>query len=316
MKKILVIGSSNTDLIIKVPEIPRPGETVLGSEFQTFPGGKGANQAVAAARAGGEVMFIAAVGDDSYGKEALDRYKQEGINCEDIKVCRGIPSGIAMISVSDKGENAISVAPGANLILTPEDLDEAEEAFDEAGLLLIQLEIQMDTVGKAIEMCEELDTKVILNPAPAAPLPDRILQRTDIITPNESEAERLTGIRIRNEKSAGKAAVMLHRKGVGTVIITMGARGAFLSDPSRGIRKMVPGYAVNAVDTTAAGDVFNGQLAVALSEGRSLEHAIGLAHAAAALSIQKAGAQSSIPTREETETFFREHIPGGKTGRG
>jgi len=316
MKKILVIGSSNTDLIIKVPEIPRPGETVLGSEFQTFPGGKGANQAVAAARAGGEVMFIAAVGDDSYGKEALDRYKQEGINCEDIKVCRGIPSGIAMISVSDKGENAISVAPGANLILTPEDLDEAEEAFDEAGLLLIQLEIQMDTVGKAIEMCEELDTKVILNPAPAASLPDRILQRTDIITPNESEAERLTGIRIRNEKSAGKAAALLHRKGVGTVIITMGARGAFLSDPSRKIRKMIPGYAVNAVDTTAAGDVFNGQLAVALSEDRSLEHAIGLAHAAAALSIQKTGAQSSIPTREETENFYREHIPGGKTGRG
>jgi len=310
MKKILVVGSSNTDLIIKVPEIPRPGETVLGTDFQTFPGGKGANQAVAAARAGGDVMFIASVGDDPYGSEAVKGYRQDQINCENIKVCKNTPSGIALINVSEKGENAISVASGANYKLTPKDLDEAEEAFDEAGLMLIQLEIPIDTVRKAVALCEELQTRVILNPAPASDLPEEILYRTDLITPNETEAERLTGIRIRNEKSAGKAAAWLHRKGVGTVIITMGAGGAYLSDPAGGIEKMIPGFVVDAVDTTAAGDVFNGQLAVALSEDKSLEHAIGLAHAAAALSIQKAGAQSSIPRREETEYFYHENLAG------
>ncbi|HER09488.1 MAG TPA: ribokinase [Bacteroides sp.] len=313
MKKILVVGSSNTDLIIQVPEIPRPGETVLGSRFQTFPGGKGANQAVAAARAGGEVIFIAAVGDDPYGSEAVKGYRRDRINCEDIKVCRDTPSGIALISVSEKGENAISVAPGANYKLSPEDMEEAEAAFDEADLMLIQLEITLDTVHRAVEICEELRTRVILNPAPATDLPDGILNRTDIITPNEAEAERLTGIRIRNEKGAWKAAEWLHRKGVRTVIITLGARGAYLSDPATGPGRMIPGFAVNAVDTTAAGDVFNGQLAVALSEGKSLEHAIGLAHAAAALSVQKAGAQSSIPMREETDYFYQANLANQHT---
>lgn len=306
MKKILVVGSSNTDLIIKVPEIPKPGETVLGSEFQTFPGGKGANQAVAAARAGGEVVFIAAVGDDPYGSEAVQGYRRDRINCEDIKVCKDTPSGIALINVTEKGENAISVAPGANSQLTPKDLEEAEEAFDEADLMLIQLEIPMNTVLKAVELCKELETRVILNPAPAAELPEAILSGIDIITPNETEAERLTGIRIRNEKGAAKAAAWLHRKGIGTVIITMGARGAYLSDSVGGISKMIPGFKADAVDTTAAGDVFNGQLAVALSEDRSLEDAVRLAHAAAAISIQKAGAQSSIPGRKETDHFYYE----------
>ena len=306
MKKILVVGSSNTDLIIKVPAIPRPGETILGTDFQTFPGGKGANQAVAAARAGGDVMLIASVGDDLYGTEAVKGYREDRINCENIKVCKNTPSGIALINVSEKGENAISVAPGANFMLNPKDLDEAEEAFDEAGLMLIQLEIKLDTVRKAVQLCREFHTKVILNPAPASALPEEILTGTDLITPNETEAEYLTGIRIRSQKDAGKAAARLHGKGVGTVIITMGARGAYLSDPGRSIAKMIPGFAVDAVDTTAAGDVFNGQLAVALSEERSLEEAVGLAHAAAALSIQKAGAQSSVPTREETDRFYLE----------
>ena len=290
----------------RVPEIPKPGETVLGSDFQTFPGGKGANQAVAAARAGGEVIFVAAVGDDPYGSEAVKGYMRDRINCEDIKVCRDTPSGIALINVSEKGENAISVAPGANYQLYPDDLDEAEEAFAEADLMLIQLEIPMNTVLKAVELCEAFETRVILNPAPAADLPQAILQRTDIITPNEQEAERLTGIRIRDEKGAREAAEWLHRKGIGTVIITMGARGAFLSDQALGIGKMVPGFKTDTVDTTAAGDVFNGQLAVALSEGRPLEESVGLAHAAAALSVQKSGAQSSIPARNETDQFFYE----------
>jgi ribokinase len=307
MKKILVVGSSNTDLVIRVPEIPRPGETLLGGEFRTFPGGKGANQAVAAARAGGEVVFIASVGDDAYGNEAVKGYKLDNINTENIKVSKGVPSGIAMITISEKGENAITVAPGANAMLLPGDMDEAEEAFHEAEVMLIQLEIPLGTVQKAVELCREFDTKVILNPAPATALPDAILRLTDIITPNQTEAELLTGITVREVRDAEKAAAVLHSRGVRTVIITMGAGGAFYSDPSLGVAGMVPGFPVRAVDTTAAGDVFNGQLAVSLAEGKALTKAIRLAHAAAALSVQKMGAQSSIPRREETDYFLEEN---------
>lgn len=306
MKKILVVGSSNTDLIIKVPEIPRPGETLLGGQFQTFPGGKGANQAVAAARAGGEVVFIASVGDDSYGAEAIKGYKQDNINTEDIKVCKGVPSGIAMITVSHKGENAITVASGANGELTASDLEEAEEPFAEADYMLVQLETPIETVLKAVELCAEFQTRVILNPAPAAELPDEILGKVHIITPNETEAEKLTGTVVTDEASAALAADALHQRGIQTVIITMGSKGAFLSDPTTGKRALVPGFSVKAVDTTAAGDVFNGQLAVSLAEGLVLEEAILEAHAAAALSVQKLGAQSSIPRREETNSFLKE----------
>jgi ribokinase len=307
MENILVVGSSNTDLIIKVSEIPRPGETLLGGKFMTFPGGKGANQAVAAARAGGDVVFIAAVGEDAYGLESIKEYKLDNINTENIKICKGVPSGIAMITISDSGENAITVASGANEKLLPDDMDEAEEAFHEADFMIIQLETPLDTVEKAICLCGELKTTVILNPAPAATLSDKILAGVDIITPNETEAERLTGIKVEGVEDAKKAAEVLHRRGVGTVIITMGSSGAFVSDRATGLVKMIAGFKVKAEDTTAAGDVFNGQLAVALSEGRSLEEAIRMSHAAAALSVQKLGAQSSIPRREETDYFLEQN---------
>ena len=306
MKKIVVVGSSNTDLIIKVSEIPRPGETLLGGEFFTFPGGKGANQAVAAARAGGDVVFIASVGDDSYGEEAIKGYKLDNINTENIKVCKGVPSGIAMITISDSGENAITVASGANALLSSEDLEEIEEPFQEADYMLIQLETPIETVQKAVQLCADLDTRVILNPAPAAELPDEILEKVSIITPNETEAERLTGITVNDVPTAAEAADSLHKRGIETVIITMGAMGAYMSDQVSGIRKLVPGFSVKAVDTTAAGDVFNGQLAVSLAEGRELEGAIVEAHCAAALSVQKLGAQSSIPRREETSNYLEE----------
>lgn len=308
MKKIVVVGSSNTDLIIKVSEIPRPGETLLGGDFMTFPGGKGANQAVAAARAGGDVVFIASVGDDPYGIEAIRGYKLDNINTENIKISKGVPSGVAMITISGRGENAIAVASGANALLYPADMEEAEEAFHEADYMLIQLEIPLDTVRKAVELCSELNTRVILNPAPAAKLPDEILRRVSIITPNETEAESLTGITVTDELTAVEAAEVLHSRGVETVIITMGSKGAFLSDRSSGITKMVKGFSVDAVDTTAAGDVFNGQLAVSLTEGVDLEKAIVDAHAAAAISVQKLGAQSSIPRREETIFFLNENL--------
>ncbi len=304
--KIIVVGSSNTDLIIKVPEIPRPGETLLGGDFMTFPGGKGANQAVAAARAGGEVDFIASVGDDSYGMEALRGYRQDHIHTENIKVCEGVPSGIAMITISDQGENAIVVASGANAELYPKDLEKAALSFQDADVMLIQLEIPMDTVQKAVDLGHQLNTRVILNPAPAAELPDHLLHRVSIITPNETEAARLTGIEVMNERNAARASEALHERGVETVIITLGALGAYLSDKRSGIRKMVPGFKVRAVDTTAAGDVFNGQLAVSLAEGRPLDLAVQEAHAAAALSVCKLGAQSSIPYREETASFLQE----------
>jgi ribokinase len=308
MKKILVVGSSNTDLIIKVPEIPRPGETLLGGEFQTFQGGKGANQAVAAARGGGDVVFIASVGNDNYGTDSIKGYKLDNINTENIKICKNIPSGIAMITIAESGENAIAVASGANAELKPEDLDEAEEAFHEAEYMLVQLETPLDTVQKAVEICAEFETKVILNPAPATELPDEIISRIDIITPNETEAERLTGVKVQDEKDARKASEELHNRGINTVIITLGSQGAFLSDRITGVSKTVPGFKVGATDTTAAGDVFNGQLAVALAEGLSLEDAIRQAHAAAALSVQKLGAQSSIPRREETDYFLEEQL--------
>lgn len=307
MQKILVVGSSNTDLIIKVKKIPRPGETLLGGQFQTFPGGKGANQAVAAARAGGEVVFIAAVGDDSYGELAIKGYKEDQINTESIKICKGVPSGIAMITVSQEGENAITVASGANNELKASDLEEAEEPFAEADYMLVQLETPLETVFKAMTLCKEFKTRVILNPAPAAELSDELLAMVDIITPNETEAETLTGIVVSDESTASLAADALHKRGIDTVVITMGSKGAFLSDRNRALQLMVPGFRVKAEDTTAAGDVFNGQLAVALAEGMTLEAAILLAHAAAALSVQKLGAQSSIPTREETDRFLKEN---------
>jgi ribokinase len=306
-KRILVVGSSNTDLIIKVPEIPRPGETLLGSDFMTFPGGKGANQAVAAARAGGEVNFIASVGDDSYGMESVIGYKQDRINTLNIKVCKGISSGIAMITVSEQGENAIVVASGANAELHPKDLEKAATSFRDADVMLIQLEIPMDTVQKAVDLGHQLGTRVILNPAPAAELPDHLLHRVSLITPNETEAGRLTGIPVSNEHTAAKASEALHDRGVETVIITLGALGAYVSDHRSGIRKMVPGFNVRAVDTTAAGDVFNGQLAVSLAEGRPLDLAVREAHAAAALSVRKLGAQRSIPYRKETAAFLKEN---------
>ena len=220
-------------------------------------------------------------------------------------MCKGVPSGIAMITISSRGENAITVASGANALLLPDDLDEAEEAFVEASYMLVQLETPLKTVEKAICLCGEFKTKVILNPAPAAELSDEILSGVHIITPNETEAERLTGIRVEGEDDALRAAGVLHKRGVNTVIITLGSAGAFVSDPQSGLARLIPGFEVEAADTTAAGDTFNGQLAVALSEGLSMEEATLIAHAAAALSVQSMGAQSSIPSREQTDEFLK-----------
>jgi ribokinase len=304
MKDILVIGSSNTDMIVQAPRIPRPGETILGGTFNTAAGGKGANQAVACARAGGKVTFVARVGRDMFGEQALQGFRQDGIDVTYVKQDDTAPSGVALIIVDEHGENSIAVASGANNNLGKADLEAARAAFQTADTVLMQLEIPLETVEAAARMAREQGIRVILNPAPACTLSDALLQNVSILTPNETEAELLTGIIVQDETSARKAAEVLIGKGVKTVILTLGAAGAYLhTDTFQG---MIPSYPVEPVDTTAAGDTFNGVLAVALAEGRSLEQAVTFANAAAALSVTKLGAQPSAPDRESVEAFLSE----------
>jgi len=302
-QNIIVVGSSNTDMIIKLDRIPRPGETILGGEFFTAAGGKGANQAVSAARAGGRVTFIARVGLDMFGDNTVKGFKKEGINTDHVLRDTSSPSGVALIFVAKDGENSIAVAGGANSNLSPEDISNAREIISSANLLVMQLETPLETVQAADDLAVKGGVQVILNPAPACSLPDELLRNISIITPNETEAELLTGIKVDDNKSASKAADILLARGVKTVIITLGSRGAFVV--GEGIRKLVPGFRVNAVDTTAAGDTFNGALAVALVEGIALEEAVRFANATAALSVTRMGAQSSVPVRMEIEEFLR-----------
>jgi len=302
MSKIIVIGSSNTDMIVKVPRIPAPGETILGGKFVKAAGGKGANQAVAAARCGGEVTFIANTGDDALGKEAIEGFKKEGINTDHIFVDRETPSGVALIFVGEDGENSIAVASGANATLNPSKINVVEQVIAKEDILLTQLETPLDSIEAAIKIAKKNSVKVILNPAPAQKLNDELLKQVDILTPNQSEAELLTGIKVQDESSAVKAAEILRSRGVETVIITLGAEGAFMM--TQQIQKMIPGFRVQAEDTTAAGDTFNGALAVGLADGKKFEEAIVWAHAAAALSVTRLGAQSSIPSNLEIREFL------------
>jgi ribokinase len=301
-KKIVVVGSSNSDMTIKAARIPKPGETVLGGSFSMAAGGKGANQAVAAARAGGTVIFVARIGDDYFGERALKHFVADQINVEFIVRDKESPSGIALIFVDDKGENSIAVAAGANARLSKADIERCSDTVASAEILLMQLETPLETVHAAAEIASSKGVKVILNPAPARKLPPELLRLVSIVTPNEFEAEVLTGVRIQDDMAAGRAADALLGQGVETVIITLGVRGAFLATASE--RAVVPGYSVHAVDTTGAGDVFNGALAVALSEGKVLREAVSFACAAAAISVTKLGAQPSIPRRKEIDAFI------------
>ena len=305
--KIVVVGSSNTDMIIQVDKIPVPGETVLGGKFSTAAGGKGANQAVAAARAGGDVTFIAAIGQDSLGCQALEGFVRDGINTEYIKRVEAVASGVALIFVGKDGENSIAVASGANAELDPDFIDRSKSIISEAKILLMQLETPIETVTKAARLAHEAGVKVMLNPAPAQPLSGELLQQVSIITPNEIEAELLTNVKVEDESSAGKAAEVLLAKGIEYVLITLGPRGVFLA--SQETKKLVPGFTVNAVDTTAAGDVFNGALAAGLAEEKSMDEAIIFANAAAALSVTKLGAQPSAHRREEIDSFLAKQVP-------
>jgi ribokinase len=297
MSRIIVIGSSNTDMVIKSKKLPLPGETLLGGTFMMNPGGKGANQAVAAARLGGKVTFVTKSGNDIFGSEAKTLFDKEGIDTRYIIKDTKNPSGVALITVDENGENSIVVAPGSNGTLTAYDIN--DEVFNTAksDLFLMQLEIPVSTVEFVAEKGAEKGNRVILNPAPARHLPDELLKCLYLITPNETEAELLTGIKVIDPLTAEKAARYLLDKGVQNVIITMGASGAFLVSGSTS--KMIPVIPVKAVDTTAAGDVFNGALAVAISEGKDIEEAVGFANKAAAISVTRMGAQASAPYRKE-----------------
>jgi ribokinase len=299
---ILVIGSSNTDLIMKAPRLPQPGETILGGTFARAAGGKGANQAVAAARAGGAVTFVARVGRDADGDRALAGFSAAGIDVRHVLRDRTLPSGVAFIFVGRNGENCIAVASGANGKLSPADVRAARAAFRPGGIVLLQLEIPFATAEAALDRAAAAGMRVVLNPAPARPLSRRLLERVFVLTPNENEAERLTGESATSERSAARAAKSLQARGAANVVITMGARGAFVAAGES--RQLVRGFRVKSVDATGAGDVFNGALAVALGEGKTLVTAVRFANAAAACSVIRPGAQPSAPTRREVTTML------------
>ena len=301
--KIVVLGSSNTDMIIKTSHIPKPGETILGGEFSIAAGGKGANQAVAAARAGGDVVFIGRVGDDMFGRQAVDGFREDGIAVDYVITDSNAPSGVALIFVDEQGENSIAVASGANAQVSPDDVSAAGDVIASAGMLLMQLEIPIETVSTATEIAAKNGVPVILNPAPAQPLDNNLLKNIFILTPNETEAEMLTGCAVEDEQGAEKAAEILRTKGVKNVIITLGPRGVYADTPD--FKGMIPSFTIkNPVDTTAAGDVFNGVLAVGCAEHKPMVDAVRFANAAAALSVTKLGAQTSAPFRKEIESFL------------
>jgi ribokinase len=304
-KKMIVLGSVNADHVVQVDDFPRPGETVIGRGYQVLPGGKGANQAVAAARLGAEVGFIACVGDDDFGARILQRFRDDGIDTTAVTVVDGMPTGIALIQIASGGENSIVVSSEANECLTPELLEGRLALLKRADTLLMQLESPLATIELAARKAREAGTAVVLNPAPARPLPDAFLADVTVITPNETEAEVLTGVKVATEDDARRAAEILHGKGVATVIITLGKNGAFLSVD--GVSRRIAGYSVTPVDTTAAGDTFNGALVAALQQGEDMDGAVRFAHGAAAISVTRLGAQTSIPYRVEVDKFIKEN---------
>ena len=305
MKKILVIGPSNTDMIIKLERLPTPGETIIGGDFATAGGGKGANQAVQCARLGAGVILLARIGKDPFGDRSVEQFRKEGIDTSFIIRDEEHHSGIALIFVDKTGENMIAVAPGSNSFLSGDDVRGAREAFKLSSTLLLQLEIPLEPVETAVYLAKEEGLTVILNPAPAQPLPQSVLQNIDILVPNETEAKILCGFPPDEEIPAKKLGEMLLGKGVKRVIITLGSKGAIFIDSEEEFD--VPAFRVQSVDTTAAGDSFCGALAVAIAEGKEMKEAIRFASACAAISTTRLGAQPSLPHRKEVEEFLSKY---------
>lgn len=294
---ILVVGSSNTDMVIRAEHLPGPGETIIGKSFFMNPGGKGANQAVAASRLGENVVFICKTGNDIFGKQSVEVFNEEGINTTFLLSDAKHPSGVALITVDDNAENCIVVASGANATLSANDLQKSNTVIENASIILMQLEIPLETVEYVAKNSYARGVKVILNPAPACALPDSLLKHVSILTPNKTEAEMLSGIKVNDMASAEDAARRIKARGVDTVIITLGAEGALILHDDKCVH--FPGIKVKAVDTTAAGDVFNGALAVALFQQNDIAEAVQYACKAAAISVTRMGAQASAPYKKE-----------------
>lgn len=301
---LVVLGSINADHILNLESFPAPGETLLGNQYQIAFGGKGANQAVAAGRSGARIAFIACTGDDDTGERVRKQLASDNIDIAPVSVIAGESTGVALIFVNGEGENVIGIHAGANAALTVDLVEAQRERIAEASALLMQLESPIESVLAAAKIARENQTLVALNPAPASELSDELLSLLDIITPNETEAEKLTGVRVDNEADAAKAAKVLHDKGIKTVLITLGSRGVWASVNGEGSR--IPGFKVQAIDTIAAGDTFNGALITALLEDKPLEEAIRFAHAAAAIAVTRKGAQPSVPWRKEIDDFLRQ----------
>lgn len=299
--KIVVIGSCNTDMIVKALRLPVPGETILGGTFLMNPGGKGANQAITSARLGCDVTFVSKIGNDLFGMQALEIYNSEKINTNYVFTDYKSPSGVALISVDSQGENCIIVASGANRSLSPEDIDKAKDKIKDADIVLMQLEVPIASVEYAASLAFEYGKKVILNPAPAYTLTNSLISKLHVLLPNRIEAEMLSGIKVTDERSAHRAANVISNKGVDNVVITLGKDGAYVKEKDHCV--MMPAKDVETIDTTGAGDVFCGALSVYLSEGNTLVDSVAFANAAAAIAVTRVGAQSAIPLRKEVDFY-------------
>ncbi len=295
--RVIVVGSSNMDLVIRVPRLPLPGETLAGRDFGSIPGGKGANQAVAAARLGAQVSFVSCIGDDGYGKTLLAGFADDGIDTARVRVSPRAPTGVALITVSDEGTNTIVVAPGANAELRADDVQASEPAIAQAAVVLCQLETPLETVTAAIELARRHGARAVLNPAPATPLPPELLRQVDFLVPNETEASLLAGMPVADLASAHQAAEALRALGAAQILVTLGAQGVWWQGADGG--RHFPAPRVRAVDTTAAGDTFIGGFAAALASGADVPTAIEFGQRAAALSVTRPDAQSSIPRLAE-----------------
>ena len=304
-KTIVVIGSSNIDFVMKMPRLPKLGETVTDATFMQAYGGKGANQAVGAARAGGSVFFVNCVGDDPMAPAMVEQYRQDGINTDFIFREKGVASGAALVMIGEQGSNYLSVAPGANYRLTPACVDKAAGLIRDAAMVVMQYEILPETLRHALDLCESFGTPVMWNCAPAREFDRAYLKKVTILVVNENEAGELSGIPVRDESTAREAARTLTGFGCRTVIVTLGARGSFIHATEG--EESVPAFSVEAVDTTAAGDVYCGSLAVALVEGKSMKESVRFASAAAAIAVTRLGAQPSAPTRREIDAFLQSH---------
>ncbi len=302
--RIVVVGSANMDLIVKLRKLPVVGETVIGGKFKMSPGGKGANQAVAASKLGAESYFVGRVGDDDFGRILLKNFKDKGVNVDYLTIDKNAHTGVALIMVDQAGKNLIAVASGANSRCSPEDVNRIKDLMKRTSVLLLQLEIPTETVQYAATLAKQIGLRVILNPAPARSLPKELLESVDVIVPNEVEAEILTGIPVKDLDSAIEAGRKLLGFGINAVVITLGKKGALLVDKNE--HKIIPGVSVKAVDTTGAGDAFCGALAFALASGKNLNEAVFMANHAGALATTKIGAQEALPTLEELEAFLKE----------